>query len=99
MITLKCRNCDCSLERKPGVGLVDERSNDICRWSGGKHVAVRLMTVTVSAKIAVDADAWYLAYGTPPDEIATDVRDYAREQMQAMVTPERMVRDVWVKHV
>jgi hypothetical protein len=102
MIALKCRNCDASLERKPGVGLADIReggSYDDCpdRIVGRAHVAQKLMIVTVSAKIAVDVDAWTLAYGTEDDAIDGDVRDYALERLRGMVTDELMVRDVTVR--
>ena len=109
MITLKCKHCGASLEREPNVGLVDARSGD----EGGtydfcpdnptaieerrKHVAQKLMQVQISGWVSVDADAWTLAYGTERDEIPQDVRDYALEQMRAMVTDELMVRDVMVK--
>ena len=109
MITLKCKHCDASLERVDGVGLVDAKSGDL----GGtydycpdnpvgneddrKHSAVRLMIVTVSAKVAVDVDAWQLAYGTDTDDVAVDARTSAGQLLQSMVTDELMVRDTMVK--
>lgn len=102
MITLKCRNCGASLERKNGVGLVVAgTTDDICPKAASgmddPHAPQRLLQVSVSAKVAVDADAWTLAYGTDPEDIPVDVRDYVLERMQGMITDELMVRDVAVK--
>ena len=109
MITLKCQHCDASLERVPGVGLVDAKSGDL----GGtydycpenpvgtedvrKHAAVKLRQVQFTGWVSVDDDAWKLAYGTDTDEIAADVRTTVAKLLRSLVTDELMVRDTMVR--
>ena len=102
MITLKCKHCDASLKRVGRVlwdadpGTADPWITE-CTMHDGPHVAVRLLQFSFSGTLSIDVDAWVLAFGVADSEVADDARLGLLTHLQAMITDERMVRDVSVK--